>query len=65
MNIAIIGAGAIGSAIARVLANAGIDASIANSRGAASLAALVQGLGPCIKAVSVQEAAQADLGSWL
>lgn len=61
MNIAIIGAGAIGSAIARVLANAGIDAAIANSRGPASLAGLVQGLGPRIKAVSVQEAAQADL----
>jgi predicted dinucleotide-binding enzyme len=61
MNIAIIGAGAIGSAIARALANAGIDAVIANSRGPASLAGLVQGLGPHIKAVSVQEVAQADL----
>ncbi|CAE6722383.1 NAD(P)-binding domain-containing protein [Paraburkholderia aspalathi] len=61
MNIAIIGAGAIGSAIARKLARNGIDASIANSRGPQSLTALTDELGPGIKAVSVQEAAQADL----
>jgi predicted dinucleotide-binding enzyme len=61
MNIAIIGAGAIGSAIARKLARNGIDASIANSRGPQSLKALTDELGPHIKAVSVKEAAQADL----
>lgn len=61
MNIAIIGAGAIGSAIARKLAQNGIEASIANSRGPQSLQALTDGLGPNIKAVSVKEAAQADL----
>lgn len=61
MNIAIIGAGAIGSAIARKLAGNGIQASIANSRGPQSLKALTDELGPHIKAVSVQEAAQADL----
>jgi len=61
MNIAIIGAGAIGSAIARKLARNGIDASIANSRGPQSLKALTDQLGPHIKAVSVKEAAQADL----
>ncbi len=61
MNIAIIGAGAIGSAIARQLARKGIDASIANSRGPQSLQALTAELGPHIKAVSLQEAAQADL----
>ncbi|HWX01526.1 NADPH-dependent F420 reductase [Collimonas sp.] len=61
MNIAIIGAGAIGSAIARQLARNGIQASIANSRGPQSLKALTDELGPHIKAVSVQEAAQADL----
>jgi predicted dinucleotide-binding enzyme len=61
MKIAIIGAGAIGTAIARSLSRAGIAASIANSRGPQSLAALVPELGPHITAVSAQEAAQADL----
>jgi predicted dinucleotide-binding enzyme len=61
MKIAIIGAGAIGTAIARSLSRAGIAASIANSRGPQSLAALVNELGPHITAVSAQEAAQADL----
>lgn len=61
MSIAIIGAGAIGSAIARNLARNGIDASIANSRGPESLQALTDELGPHIKAVSVKEAAQADI----
>lgn len=61
MNIGIIGAGAIGSAIARALARSGIDALIANRRGPASLAALEAQLGPHIKAVTVEEAAKADL----
>lgn len=61
MNISIIGAGAIGSVIARQLARNGIAASIANSRGPQSLKALTDELGPQIKAVSVREAAQADL----
>ncbi|MFZ6768497.1 NADPH-dependent F420 reductase [Undibacterium sp. Di26W] len=61
MKIAIIGAGAIGSAIARKLARNGIPASIANSRGPQSLLALTNELGPHITAVSVKEAAQADV----
>lgn len=61
MNIGIIGAGSIGSAIARALARAGIDAVIANRRGPQSLAALEQELGPHIRAVTAREAAQADL----
>jgi len=61
MNIAIIGAGAIGTAIARQLARNGIAASIANSRGPQSLQALTDELGPHIKALSAREAAQADL----
>jgi len=61
MTISIIGAGAIGSAIARQLARNGIAASIANSRGPQSLKALTDELGPHITAVTVQEAAQADL----
>lgn len=61
MNIGIIGAGAIGTAIAGALANAGVDAVIANRRGPASLAALEAQLGPRIRAVTVQEAALADI----
>jgi predicted dinucleotide-binding enzyme len=60
-KVAIIGAGAIGSAIARALARAGIDAVIANRRGPASLAALEAELGPHVRAATVQEAAQADI----
>jgi predicted dinucleotide-binding enzyme len=60
MNIAIIGAGAIGSAIARSLSRAGIAASIANSRGPESLAALHQEL-PGIRPVTIDEAARADV----
>nr|WP_247548585.1 NAD(P)-binding domain-containing protein [Ralstonia pseudosolanacearum] len=61
MSIAIIGAGAIGSAIARNLARNGISASISNSRGPESLKTLTDELGPHIKAVSVKDAAQADI----
>lgn len=61
MKIAIIGAGAIGAAIARALAAAGIDAAIANSRGPESLAGLVRELGPHITAVDTSEAARAEL----
>lgn len=61
MKIAIIGAGEIGSAIARQLARNGIDATIANSRGPQTLQPLVDELGPRIKAVELKEAAQADL----
>lgn len=61
MKIGIIGAGAIGMAIAQTLARAGIDAVIANSRGPASLEDAVATLGPRIRAVHAGEAAQADL----
>lgn len=61
MNISIIGAGNIGSAIARKFARNGINASIANKQGPESLKALTDELGPHIKAVSVKEAALADL----
>ncbi len=60
-TISIIGAGSIGTAIARLLAQAGISFGIANSRGPESLAALVQALGPTATALSRAEAATADL----
>jgi predicted dinucleotide-binding enzyme len=61
MSIGIIGAGALGSNAARLLAKSGISATIANSRGPESLAGLVRELGPSIKAGTVQEAASADI----
>lgn len=61
MTIGIIGSGAIGSAFARALARAGIAATLANSRGPASLAGLVRELGPTIKAGTREEAAAAGL----
>jgi predicted dinucleotide-binding enzyme len=61
MTIGIIGAGALGSNVARLLAKSGVAATIANSRGPGSLAGLVGELGPSIKAGTVTEAASADI----
>lgn len=61
MSIGIIGAGLIGSAFARTLARAGIEATISNSRGPDSLKELVGELGPSIKAGTVEQAASADI----
>lgn len=60
-TISIIGAGAIGSALARLLTGAGFEVKLANSRGPASLAGLVAELGPRASAATVAEAAQADV----
>ncbi len=61
MKLSIIGAGAIGTAIARKLASNGIEVSIANSRGPDTLASLVGELGSKVTAVTREEAAQADV----
>jgi hypothetical protein len=61
MTIGIIGSGNIGSAFARTLARAGIEATIANSRGPESLKDLVGELGPSIKAGTLRQAAGADI----
>jgi predicted dinucleotide-binding enzyme len=61
MSIGIIGAGAIGAAIAKALAKANIPATIANSRGPQSLAALIADLGGPVTAGTVAEAAAADV----
>jgi predicted dinucleotide-binding enzyme len=61
MTYAIIGSGAIGSALARRFAEKGIDVLLANSRGPASLEGRIAELGPIITAASVQDAAQADV----
>jgi 8-hydroxy-5-deazaflavin:NADPH oxidoreductase len=61
MSIGIIGAGVLGSNMARLLAKSGISATIANSRGPESLRGLVGELGPSIKAGTAKEAANADI----
>jgi 8-hydroxy-5-deazaflavin:NADPH oxidoreductase len=61
MSIGIIGAGALGSNVARLLAKSGISATIANHRGPQSLANLVEELGSSIKARTVEETAKADI----
>src|SRR5260221_12815523 len=61
MSIGIIGAGALGSNVARLLAKSGVSATITNSRGPESLAGLVGQLGPSIKAGTVEETASADI----
>jgi 8-hydroxy-5-deazaflavin:NADPH oxidoreductase len=61
MSIGIIGSGGLGSNVARALGSKGIVATISNSRGPASLAALVEEVGPSLTAGTVQEAASADI----
>lgn len=61
MSIGIIGSGGLGANVARAFAKKGISATISNSRGPASLAALIEEVGPGIKAGSVAEAASADI----
>ncbi len=60
-SVGIIGAGAIGSAIARALARKNIPAILANSRGPESLAPLVRELGGSITAGTREQAARADV----
>ena len=61
MTIGIIGAGNIGAAFARTLARNGVRATIANSRGPASLETLTAELSPWISAGTIEEAARADM----
>ncbi|GGB93499.1 NADPH-dependent F420 reductase [Pseudoduganella buxea] len=60
-TVGIIGAGAIGQAMARQLTRAGIDVILSNSRGPASLAALAGQLGPRASAGTVRQAAATDI----
>lgn len=57
MNIGIIGSGMIGGTAARLFAGCGHQIALSNSRGPDALAALVQELGPAVKATTVEEAA--------
>jgi hypothetical protein len=60
-SIGIIGAGQIGSAIARQLARLGIETTISNSQGPDSLRELAKQLGPTIRAGTREDAAAKDL----
>jgi predicted dinucleotide-binding enzyme len=61
MQYAIIGSGAIGSALASHFVRKHVRALLANKSGAQSLAALAQKLGPEITGVSVADALKADI----
>ena len=61
ISIGIVGAGAVGSAIAAVLARAGIKAKILNRRGPQSLAMLVMGTEPHVTIGTREEVLGADL----
>ncbi|AIQ11940.1 NADPH-dependent F420 reductase [Paenibacillus durus] len=61
MSIGIIGAGEIGQAFAKQVVKAGYEVFLSNSRGPESLAPLVAKLGGKSKAVTVREAAAADI----
>jgi predicted dinucleotide-binding enzyme len=61
MKIGIIGAGAIGSAMAGHLVRAGHDVLLSNHRGVGALTDLLHKLGPRARAASREEAALADL----
>lgn len=58
MRIGIIGAGRIGSTLARHFAGIGHDVALANSRGPETLTELVAGIGGPQRAVSAEEAAR-------
>jgi 8-hydroxy-5-deazaflavin:NADPH oxidoreductase len=55
--VGILGAGRMGQTLARLLAGAGHEVRIANSRGPSSLAALVADLGPRASAVAARDVA--------
>jgi predicted dinucleotide-binding enzyme len=58
-TIGLIGAGKIGSQLARLAVQSGYDVVLSNSRGPETLRALVQELGPNVKAATPLEAAKA------
>jgi predicted dinucleotide-binding enzyme len=61
MTYAILGSGAIGTALARRFVAKGIDIAIANTKGQESLAGLVRELGSNVTPVTASEVLQADV----
>jgi predicted dinucleotide-binding enzyme len=62
-TLGLIGSGKIGSTLARLAVNAGLDVVLSNSRGPETLSELVSELGPHASAGTAQEAAAA--GDWV
>jgi 8-hydroxy-5-deazaflavin:NADPH oxidoreductase len=60
-SISIIGAGKIGSALARVFARSGVDAMIANTRGPGSFPELAAEVAPTVRATTIDEAKETDV----
>ena len=58
---AIAGSGKVGSALARLFARAGIEVSIANTRGPQSISQFAASLGSGVRAVSIEEALDSDV----
>ncbi|MEU9356902.1 NAD(P)-binding domain-containing protein [Streptomyces sp. NPDC048301] len=58
-TIGIIGSGLVGGSVARLAVDAGYNVVLSNSRGPASIAELVQELGPSARAATVDEAIEA------
>ena len=58
MKIGIIGAGRIGATAAGLIVKSGNEVAISNSRGPETLRELVTQLGPCVQAMTVEEAAR-------
>jgi predicted dinucleotide-binding enzyme len=58
---AIVGSGNVGSALARLFARAGIEVSIANTRGPESISELASSIGPGVHAVAAEEALTSDV----
>ncbi|MEJ7650217.1 MAG: NAD(P)-binding domain-containing protein [Nakamurella sp.] len=54
-DLAIIGAGAIGSTVAKLAVRAGMSVVVTNSRGPASLVELIDTLGPSARAVDISQ----------
>lgn len=61
MTHAIIGAGAVGQALAKMFARKGIEVAIASTRAPEALAPLIKAIGPTVTAVSLDEATKADV----
>lgn len=60
-TISIVGTGNVGSALARVFARSRVDAMIANTRGPGSFPELAAEVTPAVRAVTLEEAMQADV----
>lgn len=61
MTYSIIGTGNVGLTLAGIFSRAGIDVNIANTRGPDTIKPLIESLGVTVKAVTLDDALQADV----